>query len=152
MLHKISFQTNIQNIPLEQFITNILQKQLTEQPAETCKPKRRSIKNCTIITIIYTFIAVVSIVVIPHFADMFQIFGGDLPAPTAAFISYYPYLLILPLLSSLYCTDKKRNNQRQVYQKYGKWIDFACYLFAFLLVPVLSLILYLPLISGCTFV
>ncbi len=110
----------------------------------------RSIKNCTIITLIYTFIAVASIVVIPHFADMFHIFGEDLPAPTAALISYYPYLLILPLLTFLYCTDKKRNSQRQVYQKYGKWIDLVCYLFAFLLVLVLSLILDMPF--RCAFV
>jgi hypothetical protein len=112
----------------------------------------RSIKNCTIITLIYTFIAVASIVVIPYFVDIFRNSGGELPAPTAALISYYPYLLILPLLTFLYCTDKKRNSQRQVYQKYGKWIELVCYLFAFLLVLVLSLILYMPFISLCTII
>ena len=40
LLQKIRFQANIQNIPLEQFVTNVLQKQLTEQPVGTCKPKR----------------------------------------------------------------------------------------------------------------
>jgi type II secretory pathway component PulF len=126
-----------------------MQKQLTEQPAETCKPKSRSIKNCTIITILYAFIAVASFVVIPYLVDIYRNSGGDLPAQTTALISYYPYLWVLPLLTFLYCADKKRNGQRQVYQKYSKWIELVCYLFAFLLIPILSLILYLPFFSMC---
>ncbi|MCP4695862.1 MAG: hypothetical protein GY862_03275 [Gammaproteobacteria bacterium] len=40
LVQKIRSQASIQNVPLEQFIADILQKQLAKQAAGTCKPKR----------------------------------------------------------------------------------------------------------------